>query len=47
MAAIYIGQPGAFKAAEEMWTQYSERVNYFFKRMESPVRPRERLCSRQ
>ena len=30
MAATYIGQPGPFQAAEEMWTQYSERVNYFF-----------------
>ena len=30
MAATYIGQPGAFEAAEETWTQYSERVNYFF-----------------
>ena len=47
MAAIYIGQPGAFEAAEETWTQYSERVNYIFKRMESPVRPRERLRSQQ
>ena len=30
MAAPVIGQPGAFDAAKESWTQYSERVAYFF-----------------
>ena len=30
MAASFIGQPGVFDAAQETWTQYSERVAYFF-----------------
>ena len=31
MAASYIGQPGAFGMTQEPWTQYSERVDCFFK----------------
>lgn len=30
MEATYIGQPGVFETAEEMWTQYCERVNFFY-----------------
>ena len=30
MAASFIGQHGVFDAAQETWTQYSERVAYFF-----------------
>ena len=30
MAASFIGQPGAFDAAKESWTQFSEHVAYFF-----------------
>ena len=30
MAASFIGQPGAFDAAQESWTQYSERGEFFF-----------------
>ena len=41
MVATYMGQPGSFVAAEETWTQYSEKVDCFSKRMESPVRLRE------
>jgi len=37
MATPFIGQPGAFDAAKETWTQYTERVTYFFQANEITV----------